>query len=197
MKFKKLDFKDNEAQLIYNMYISSVQKLIKKLPKDDREDILMELNSHIYEAIQNGRDDNEYQVINEIISRLGDPSEVWGKAEIDFRIEQQEAMTPKLPFFEQFKLGTLYGLSYLLMIISIVLIGGKLYYGSKFGFFINPDHVFVLGGIEDGLMYLPEYEVLGIAYIPVFVLCFLLARYLINELKKDEELLLIKYSCAY
>lgn len=195
MKFKKLDFQDHQARIVYNMYISNVKKLIKRLPDYEKEDILMELNSHIYEAIQNGKENDEYNIINEITSRLGEPDEMWLKTEIDFRLEQINSMKPKIPFIEQFGLATLYGLTYFLMIMSVVLIGGKLYFGSTFGFFINPGKAFVLGGIEDGALNTSEHEVLGIWYIPVFLLFFIVTRYIIIQLKKDEKSLILKYSC--
>ena len=49
MKFKKIQFKNADAQKIYENYLKQIYSATKKLSNEDQNDILMELNSHIFE----------------------------------------------------------------------------------------------------------------------------------------------------
>ena len=51
MEFKKIQFRSTDAQKIYENYLKQIQSATKKLSKEDQTDILMELNSHIFESI--------------------------------------------------------------------------------------------------------------------------------------------------
>ena len=77
MKFKKIQFKNADAQKIYENYLKQIYSATKKLSNEDQNDILMELNSHIYESKTKNND--ESQEINNLLNtleRMGIPSEV-------------------------------------------------------------------------------------------------------------------------
>jgi len=199
MKFRKIVFKNFEAQIVYNKYIKNTKGVIKKLPKAEQEDILMELNSHIFESIQNRESSDELQIINEIVDQLGEPKETWSEIGIEKKSTKNKNKPKNLnmntlkSFAQNFKLGTLYTFSYTLMVFSIGLISLKIYFGAKLGLYYKNGEYFVLGGIDfgDGI-YSPEYEMLGIWYIPFWTVCFILSCYFIKELKKKEEKLELK-----
>lgn len=199
MKFRKIEFKNFEAQIVYNKYIKNTKRAIKKLPKKEQEDLLMELNSHIFESIQNRESSDELQIINEIVDQLGAPKETWSEIGIEKNTIRNKN-TPKnlnmntlKSFAQNFKLGTLYTLSYTLLVFSIGLISLKIHFGEKMGLYYKKGEYFVLGGIDfgDGI-YAPEYEILGIWYIPFWTVCFMLSYYFIKELKKEEKQLELK-----
>ncbi len=51
-KVKNIEFKSISAQRIYNDYLKRVERTISILSEKDKLDMLMEINSHIYEAMQ-------------------------------------------------------------------------------------------------------------------------------------------------
>ncbi|MGJ1430645.1 HAAS signaling domain-containing protein [Sphingobacterium spiritivorum] len=51
MKFKEIAFKDKNSKRIYLDYISRIQQATKSLDKTNQQEILLEINSHIYESI--------------------------------------------------------------------------------------------------------------------------------------------------
>ncbi|WP_313027823.1 hypothetical protein [Soonwooa sp.] len=55
MKFKEIEFTDSTAKRIYKDYISRIKNTTKILDSDNREEILMEANSHIFESFQNDK----------------------------------------------------------------------------------------------------------------------------------------------
>ena len=48
MKFKEIIFKDKNSKRIYLDYISRIQQATKPLNKENQQEILLEINSHIY-----------------------------------------------------------------------------------------------------------------------------------------------------
>jgi len=192
MRFREIKFQHSEAQTIYDRYMKNVRKAINRFPKEERAEIIMELNSHIYEAMQRIKRYDEVQIISDIIDHLGDPQESWASVEVDKAYADKDHTTTNLKWaLEEFKIGTLYTLSYMLLVISAILISCKVHFGEIFGLYYKKGEYFALGSINDGLHSL-EYERLGMWYIPIWMVCFTLACYLIKELKKDEEDLEIK-----
>ena len=48
MEFKKIQFSDTNAQKIYDNYLRQIQSVTRMLSKEDQNDILMEMNSHVF-----------------------------------------------------------------------------------------------------------------------------------------------------
>ena len=46
MKFKKIEFKDKNAQRVYDNYINSLRNVLNPILDSDRQEVLMEFNSH-------------------------------------------------------------------------------------------------------------------------------------------------------
>jgi uncharacterized membrane protein len=72
---KLLTFKNNSAQRIYDDYISRCKKAIKSLSDSDKEECLLEINSHIYEHIQDNATQDELENLLNVLERLGLPEE--------------------------------------------------------------------------------------------------------------------------
>lgn len=74
MKFKEIAFSDQNASRIYKDYISRVQLSTKILSPENREEILMEINSHIYESFHNNTEhQNDVEKLLNILDKIGKP----------------------------------------------------------------------------------------------------------------------------
>ena len=83
-----LTFKDREATRVYESYIKQVIKVVKALPDDEQRDLLMELESHIYESLQRETAGSEVERIVAVIGRMGDPYETFFPLVADRKLTQ-------------------------------------------------------------------------------------------------------------
>jgi hypothetical protein len=65
-----------------------VIKSTNSLSTENQNDIYMEINSHIYESLQNKKNENEIELTLDIIERLGIPEEVLKPLVADKKLEQ-------------------------------------------------------------------------------------------------------------
>ncbi|MDH5476583.1 MAG: hypothetical protein OEX22_12875, partial [Cyclobacteriaceae bacterium] len=73
MRFKEIEFKETASKRVYDSYIKRIKKTVKSLPSQDQIDILLELNSHIYEGLQHYKTETEINGLLDILDRLGVP----------------------------------------------------------------------------------------------------------------------------
>ncbi len=59
MNFQRINFHHPSTQKVYDNYINQIEKIVETLPAAEQLDILMEMNSHIYEGMQNSSPANE------------------------------------------------------------------------------------------------------------------------------------------
>lgn len=77
MKFKKIQFKNADAQKIYENYLKQIYSATKKLSNEDQNDILMELNSHIFESISKTENPaSEISNLLNVLDKIGVPNDV-------------------------------------------------------------------------------------------------------------------------
>ena len=141
---KRITFKNATAQKIYDDYFKRANRCISMLSANDQLDILMELNSHIYEATHEATAENEIDILVDTLQKLGDPEEIL-KPAVAYHKAQQAGRTfnPKhivqalsLNIFN----GAAYvimGVVYLLILASGSLIVLKLLYPAHTGLFIG------------------------------------------------------------
>ena len=80
----KIEFKSKVAQRIYNDYMKRVDSVLKVLNPKDREELWMEINSHIYEYLEHNKNQEELdeaELLLDVTERLGKP-ETYLKTEI-------------------------------------------------------------------------------------------------------------------
>lgn len=86
---KRIEFTDERAMSIYTDYMVRVERMTKILPKEDQNEILMELNSHIYEAVlQDSSKDTELNKLVDVITRLGAPEKTLAQLVADKKMNQ-------------------------------------------------------------------------------------------------------------
>jgi hypothetical protein len=70
---KRIEFFGSEARRIYDDYIRRSARTLAILSEEDKEDCLMEINSHIYEYMQANTDGSEITRLLNALERLGEP----------------------------------------------------------------------------------------------------------------------------
>lgn len=63
----------NISKRIWNNYLKQANRIIKPLAEDQRNEILLELQSHMYESISNDSSPDEETKVLNALERLGDP----------------------------------------------------------------------------------------------------------------------------
>lgn len=194
MEFKKIQFKNTDAQKIYENYVKQIQSVTKKLNKEDQNDILMELNSHIYESISKTNDENnEVKSLINTLDKIGIPSEILKPLIAEKKLEQATKTFNPIHIFQalilNFSSGIIYimfFLLYLFLFSFVFLIFGKLFYPENIGLYYKKGEIFQYGGFVMDRD-IQQYEVLGNWFIPVAVLLGILFYFLITFLLKLKK----------
>ncbi|PLX05635.1 MAG: hypothetical protein C0598_14030 [Marinilabiliales bacterium] len=189
---KNIEFESNTAQRIYNDYLKRVEKKARVLSQDDKTEILMDINSHIYEGIQRETNVNETDSLLNLIEKLGDPDDFMQPIIAERKInEATRTFNPKTVYQAlsfNFKNGIIYSIFsvlYLFLLAFGFLIITKLIIPSKTGLFYyeNKFHSFGFVSNNEGMN-----EILGFWFIPVVLLAaavfYLIITLLLRLVKK-------------
>jgi uncharacterized membrane protein len=170
----KINFISSSAQRIYDDYMVRVDKCIALLGEADKTELVMELNSHIYEAMQKGTNGNEVDCLLDVIAGLGVPEEFLKPLVAGKKLDQAvRSFNPK-HIFQAISLNlrsgfiySFFGLLYLFLISFILLIGAKIFFPANTGLFLKGSSFKAFGFITgtDGLT-----EVLGYWLIPLSII---------------------------
>ena len=194
MEFKKIQFRSTDAQKIYENYLKQIQSATKKLSKEDQTDILMELNSHIFESISKiNSEENEVKTLLELFDKIGIPSEILKPLIAERKLNQATKTFNPIHIFQALILNFSYGIIYFIFFILylflfsfVVLIFAKMFYPDNVGFYYKRGEIFQYGGfLQD--KNIQQYEILGIWFIPVTILLGVLFYFLISLLLKLKK----------
>lgn len=191
MKFKKIQFKNPDAQNIYENYLKQIQSAIKKLNQEDQNDILMEMNSHIYESMsKNEVENNELKNLINTLDKIGIPNDILKPLVAEKKLTQATKTFNPIHIFEALILNFSYGIIYFIFFILylflfsfIILIFGKLFYPNNVGLFYKKGEIFQYGGFIENEK-LQNSEILGNWFIPITILLGILFYLLITLLLK-------------
>jgi len=189
MKLKEIQFNDQSAERIYRDYLYRIRKEVKGLNQQNQDEILMELNSHIYENLQEHPTGNEVEKLLNILEKLGRPEEILKPLVADKKLEEATKSFNPLHIFRALMLNLTNGISYIIFFILylflfgfVFLIGAKIWDPTEVGFFYKPGEVFVLG-LSKGLVH-PSDELLGNWFIPAMVVSAIALYFIITLLLK-------------
>jgi uncharacterized membrane protein len=187
------------SQKIYDSYIRRVDRLSSPLPKPDKEEIRMEVDSHIYESMHQQTGKDEVTSLLDALTKLGEPEE-YLKPLIAQKKLYQATSTFRLShvlsalrynigssFTNAIKFSVI-GLLYLFLLIFPILIVAKLISPSNAGFFKH-EHS---GGWAFGYLNPTDNytEQLGWWFIPLCIVativCYCLITLLLRLLRKKE-----------
>jgi len=183
---KRITFTNTSAQKIYDDYLKRVERTTAILPPADRLEIMMEINSHIYEATQGMPADQEIEQLLDTLEKLGAPEEVLQPLVANKKVLQATRSFRPRHIIQALYLNInngigfiIFSLVYLLIVVLGLLIPLKLIYPEKTGLFIRNDHFFGFGYVTElkpGLT-----ELLGSWFIPT-VFFFMGVFYFLNTL---------------
>lgn len=189
MKLKEIQFNDQSAERIYKDYLYRIRKEVKGLNQQNQDEILMELNSHIYENLQEHPTGNEIEKLLNILEKLGRPEEILKPLVADKKLEEATKTFNPIHVFKALLLNLTNGISYILFFILylflfgfVFLIGAKILNPTEVGFFYKPSEVFVLG-LSKGLIN-PSDELLGNWFIPAMAISTIALYFIITLLLK-------------
>ena len=175
--------------------MSQVKKTVKPLDTKEQNEILMEINSHIYEGLQRNKTNNEIDRLLDILDKLGVPEEMLKPLVADKKLEQATRTFNPLHIFKALSLNITNGISYVIFFILylclfgfVFLIYAKIKNPKGVGLFFENNQFLALGKINPEYLENSSYtEVLGNWFIPVMVLAILLFYLLITLLLKVKR----------
>ncbi len=182
----KIVFKNNSAQKIYDDYFKRIDKNAKLLSKEDKEDLMMEFNSHIYEGMQNIANNEEVATLLVLIEQLGVPEEVIKPLVAEKKLNQAKRTFNPVHVFTALFLNVKSAISYLILgLLSIFFLGfmitifTKIIYPNQTGLFVKEGKFFFFGftPLANG-----KDEILGNFYIPVVLLIIVVFYFMITLL---------------
>lgn len=193
MKIENIKFKESASQRVYEDYMKRVRKATVSLSQQNQDDIYMEINSHIYEAVNHNNGGNEIDVLLNILAKLGTPEEVLKPLVADKKLEQATKTFNPLHVFKALMLNLTNGVSYIIFFLLYLLlfgfvfmIGAKILNPAEIGMFYKSSEFFVLGSSNSPL-YTPEMELLGNWFIPVMLLLIVVFYFVITLLLKIKK----------
>lgn len=197
MKIEDIKFKQKASQRIYTDYMKRIKKVTASISKIHQDDIYMEFNSHIFEAIQHKNNENEIDTLLDIIEKLGVPEEVLKPLVADKKLEQATKTFNPNHVFKALVLNFTNGVSYIFFLILylflfgfIFLILAKIKNPSLVGLYIKKDTLSpVVLGILDSESQIKNQviEILGNWFIPTMLLSIVLFYFLIILLLKLKK----------
>lgn len=197
MRIEDIKFEQKASQRIYNDYMKRIKKATASLSKINQDDIYMEFNSHIFEAIQHKKDTNEIDALLDIIEKLGIPEEVLKPLVADKKLEQATKTFNPVHVFKALVLNFTNGISYVFFFVLylflfgfVFLIFAKIFNPSLVGLYMQKDSlsIFVLGIMNpENQIQNQAHEVLGNWFIPVMLLAIVVFYFLITLLLKFKK----------
>lgn len=168
---KPLQFSSNNTQRIYDDYMHRSKRMLKILSDKDKEDCLLEINSYIYEYMEEHKDADETESLLNITQRLGAPEETLKEVIAAKKTSQAiKTFNPKhlaQALVLNIRNGFIYVVLFLLFILILcfpVLIVAKIIYTEQVGLYVGPN-TFLFGIADDP----NTREILGNWFIPVAI----------------------------
>jgi hypothetical protein len=175
MKFKKIEFSDKNALRVYEDYMKRIAHMAKPIPEADKQDVLMEFNSHIYEHLQNKQaSKSELDILLNILDKLGAPEEILKPLLADKLLDKATKTFNPFLLFKALLLNLGNGLSYIIFFLLYILLGGFIFLiiakitNSNVGMYYKDEKFEALGMLKNTEGY---QEVLGHWFIPVILIC--------------------------
>lgn len=189
---KLIEFENKNTREVYNDYIRRIERTTKSLSEKDREDVLMELNSYIYEYVQENRGKDEMANLLEIIKRIGAPEEVLPPVIADKKMEQATRTFNPKHVFKALVLNITNGFSfvifsvlYLLLFCFGFLAVAKIFFPANVGVFTGEGR-FYMGFFTDSTIEGTQ-DLLGLWFIPAVLLVSVGLYFVITFLMKVRQ----------
>ena len=193
MEFREIQFSDSNARRVYKNYIERIKNVTKPLTQSDRNEVLLEFNSHIYESLQNNVNPKELDTLLNAIDNLGAPEDVLSPLIADKLLERATKSFNPIDVFRALALNITNGISYIIFAILYLCLGGfvflifaKIINGNKVGMFFQNGKFQAIGMLSDSANY---QEVLGNWFIPVMLVSIIILYFIITLLLKIKKII--------
>ena len=195
MKFEKINFKEKSSRRIYEDYVKRINLTTKSLSKEGQNEILMELNSHIYEGLQQNKNQNEIDRLLDVLEKLGAPEETLRLLIADKKMEQATRTFNPLHMFRALALNLGNGISYVIFFILYLMLFGfvflifsEIFDPQSTGLFFEGNNFQALGKISpDYLKGSGTREILGSWFIPAMLFAIVIFYLIITFLLKIKR----------
>lgn len=183
---KVIAFENQSAQRVYNDYIRRCRTATSILSEKDREEVLLEVNSHIYEYLSANSAANQMEALLNVLERLGAPEETLKEVVAIKKIGQATRTFNPKHLIQALALNLTNGVIYIILsvlflfeIVFPILIILKFIYPDRVGLFVYSNGTFRFGyqnetgsgGIGFGFFNsVKGTEILGSWFIPVSLL---------------------------
>ncbi|KKX47194.1 HAAS signaling domain-containing protein [Sphingobacterium sp. IITKGP-BTPF85] len=128
MKFKEIEFENRNCTRIYRDYLKRVRNTVKILNEQNQQEILLEINSHLFEGFSdnpNGRDEVEHLL--DILEKLGQPEEFLKPLIANKKLEEATRTFNPLEIVKALTLNISNGISYIIFAILYLFLFGFLF----------------------------------------------------------------------
>jgi hypothetical protein len=196
MKFKEIAFKDNSSNRIYQDYMLRVKHAIKLLNKENQHEILLEINSHIYESLNHHPENNKGEVekLLDSLEKLGLPETFLKPLVAEKKLDEATKTFNPVKVAKAVVLNIGNGVSYIFFAIFYLLLFGFLFLivakitdPENVGLFYRPGKIFILGYYKDNGINHSAYEQLGNWFIPLMAILTLVFYLLITLLLRVKK----------
>jgi len=193
MKIEPIKFSQEASGRVYKDYMKRVRTTTASLSQQDQDDIYMEFNSHIFEAIRHRNDVAEIDALLNVLEKLGTPEEVLKPLIADKKLAEATKTFNPVHVFKALILNFTNGISYIIffflyifLFAFVLLIFAKILNPSEVGLFYKQDTFMVLG-ISKNLNNEGMNELLGNWFIPVMVLSIVACYFILTLLLKLKK----------
>ena len=114
---KSIKFKNTTSQKIYDNYMRRMKRTVSTLNKVDSEEVLLEFNSHIFEATLSPKDISEEDLLLNVLDKLGDPEEVLKPLIADKKLAEATRTLNPISVFKALALNIKNGISYVIFLL--------------------------------------------------------------------------------
>lgn len=186
------NFQSQTALRIWNNYFKGINRILRSVPKKQREELVLELKGHVLESISKDIVKDEANRVLNAIEKLGDPEDFIRPLVADrLLLDASNTLNPKNVFLglvfnfysgiKRASVATVLGIGYFFFGIIFFLTIFKIFFPNNFGFFIKTNGVPIIGFQMD--MPPGAQDVLGLWTIPIgmaisFILYFILTKLL-------------------
>lgn len=177
MNFQRINFHHQATQKVYDNYIQQIEKIVETLPEAEQLDILMEMNSHIYEGMRYSSPPNELDDLLHHINNFGNLENMLKPIVAERKLDQATKTFHPTHVFKAMVLNIQNGIFFMLISICYLGLGflgiailTKLFSPEDVGMYYKPGEYFVLAGVPRDTVNQAEYELLGDWYISVMIL---------------------------
>jgi len=185
-------FKEEASKRIWDNYFKRVNRFLRSVPAQQKDEMILELKGHLWESMTNDNAEKEVDRILNALEKLGEPDEFLKPIVADkLLLNASRTLSPKslilgliFNFYAGIKRASItliMGTCYTLLIVFGIMTILKAFFPNNVGLFRNPNGSILLGIDPD----MPgAQDLLGYWFIPIGLFITVILYFLITKLLK-------------